>query len=151
MPWPTITQADKPHSLHVGSLAMLRSSLARPLLLLGVSIVSRLRSSLVKNKKRNWKEENPTLGMLFALTISFPDNYRVVRGWVGHIYAAKASTLPRPAPSNLHFTHITRSFASVDVHQHPRGLTPLLGRLPLPRSLFMATSPRLGTAPTSRP
>lgn len=73
---------------------MLKSSLARPLLLLSISIVSRLRSSRVKNKKKNWKEENPTLGMLFALTISFPDNYRLVRGWVGHIYAVMASTLP---------------------------------------------------------
>lgn len=145
MPWPTIKEADKPHSPHVVSLAMLKSSLARPLLLLSLSMVSRLCSSRVKNKKKNGKEENPTLGMLPTLTISFPDNYRLRHSWVGHIYAVMASKLSWPVPSNLHFTHITKSIVSVNVHQHPCGLTslalPLLGKPPSPSTFHGHFSP----------
>ena len=144
MPRPTIKQADKPHSPHVGSLIMLKSSLARPLLLLSLRMVSRLFSSCVKNKK-NWKEENPTLGMLSTLTISFPDNYRLGHSWVGHIYAAMASKLSWPVPSNLHFTHVTKSIVSINVHQHPCGLTslalPPLGKLPSPSTFHGHFSP----------
>lgn len=118
---PQTNKLIKHHSPHFGSLDMLQSILAKSLLLLSLSMVSRLSSSLVKNKKKNWKEENPT--MLSALTISFSDNNSLGHSWVGHNYAAMVFKLSHTVPSNLHFTHRTKSIVSVNMHQHSCGLT----------------------------
>lgn len=144
MPWPSNKQTDKPHSPHSGSLDMFQPSLAKSLLLLSLSMVSRLSSSLVKNKKKNWKEENPT--MLSTLTISFSDNNGLGHSWEGHIYAAMVFKLSHTVPSNLHFTRITKSIVSVNIHQHSCGLTslalPPLGKLPPPSTFHGHFSPR---------
>lgn len=143
MPWPSNKQTDKAHSPHSGSLDMLQSSLAKSLFLLSLSMVSRLSSSLVKNKKKNWKEENPT--MLSALTISFSDNNSLGHSWVGHNDAAMVFKLSHTVPSNLYFTHITKSIVSVNVHKHSCGLTslalPPLGELPSPSTFHGQFSP----------
>lgn len=121
MPWLSNKQADEPHSPHPGSLDMLQPSLAKSLLLLSLSMASRLSSSLVKNKKENQKEENTA--MLSILTISFSDNYSLGHSWVGHICAAMVFKLSHTVPSNLHFTHITKSIVSLNMHPHSCGLT----------------------------
>lgn len=55
---------------------------------------------------------------------------------MGHIYAAVVFKLSHTVPSNLHFTHITKSIVSVSMHRHSCGLTslalPPLGKLPFP-------------------
>lgn len=73
---------------------------------------------------------------------------------MGHIYAAIASKLSWSVPSNLHFTYITKSIVSVNVHQHPCGLTspalPPLGKLPSPSTFHGNFSPsrRCSNEPT---
>lgn len=83
--------------------------------------------------------------MLSTLSISFSDNYRLGHSWVGHIYAAMAFKLSHTVPGNLHFTHLTKSIVSVNMHQHSCGLTslalPLLGKLPFPSTFHGHFSP----------
>lgn len=137
MPWPTIKQTDKPHSPHVGSLA-------RPLLLLSLSIVSRLCSFYVKNKKKKWKEESAMQRTFFSLTISFPDNYKLVHSWVGQLCSDSIHTTLTSTQQFAFHLHNQIHYFSQHADHHSCRLTslalPPLGRLLFPRPHFTATS-----------